>query len=117
MAQSTVGGRPFGFSKAQIERLMKGVEPEPIQTHYVQVNDITYPPKQVLAVITGWDRNTYTSQEANRVLKRAGLTAINPIYLKDKTPSQLQAERRNDLIRDTIADLKKAIARLELALR
>lgn len=31
-----------------------------------------YPPKQVLAVVTGWERTSYTTMEAQRVLGKIG---------------------------------------------
>lgn len=69
---ATVGGRSFEFTKRAIERRMKGVLPEPIREHLVEVLDTVYPPKQVLATITGWDRTSFTTMEAQRVLTRAG---------------------------------------------
>jgi hypothetical protein len=72
MVHATVGGRPFDFSKGEIERRMRGVRPEPIREHLVEVLDTVYPPKQVLATITGWDRTSFTTMEAQRVLSRVG---------------------------------------------
>jgi hypothetical protein len=73
MVRATVGGRPFDFSDEQIERRMQSVQPEPIREHLVFVNGDAYPPKQVLATVTGWDRTSFTTMEAQRVLSRAGL--------------------------------------------
>lgn len=67
-----VGGRDFEFSRSEIELRMRGVEPESIQKHAVEVNGLDYPPKQVLAVMTGWSRTSYTTMEAQRVLRRLG---------------------------------------------
>src|SRR5262245_29366014 len=72
MVRATVGGRSFDFSKSEIERRMRGVQPEPIREHLVEVLDTVYPPKQVLATITGWDRTSFTTMEAQRVLSRVG---------------------------------------------
>lgn len=73
MVHATVGGRPFDFSKAEIERRMRGVQPEAIREHLVEVLDTVYPPKQVLATVTGWERTSFTTMEAQRVLSRVGL--------------------------------------------
>ena len=51
---------------------MRGVRPEPIREHLVEVLDTAYPPKQVLAAVTGWQRTSFTTMEAQRVLTRAG---------------------------------------------
>lgn len=75
MVRATVGGRSFDFSKAEIERRMRGVQPEPIREHLVEVRDTVYPPKQVLARVTGWDRTSFTTMEAQRVLSRVGFVS------------------------------------------
>lgn len=71
---ATVGGRPFDFSRQEIERAMRGVQPEPIREHLVEILGTVYPPKQVLATVTGWDRTSFTTMEAQRVLSRVGFT-------------------------------------------
>lgn len=72
MVRAVVGGRPFVFSKEEIEHRMRGIGPEPIREHLVEVQDTAYPPKQVLAAVTGWDRTSFTTMEAQRVLTRVG---------------------------------------------
>jgi hypothetical protein len=72
MVKAVVGGRPFEFSKEEIERHMRGQEPELIREHLVEVGGRDFPPKQVIATITGWDRISFTTMEAQRVLTRAG---------------------------------------------
>jgi hypothetical protein len=67
-----VGGRNFDESKRGIELKMRGVEPETIQKYLVEVNGIAYPPKQVLAHVTGWERQSFTTMEAQRVLNKVG---------------------------------------------
>ncbi len=51
---------------------MVGLDPEEPRAHAVLVDQTWYPPKQVLAALTGWDRTTFTTQEATRVLGRLG---------------------------------------------
>ena len=72
MVRAIVGGRPFDFTREEIERRMRGVHPEPVREHLVEMLDTVYPPKQVLATVTGWDRTSFTTMEAQRVLTRAG---------------------------------------------
>jgi hypothetical protein len=72
LVRAIVGGRPFDFTKEEIERRMRGVQPEPIREHLVEMLSTVYPPKQVLATVSGWDRTSFTTLEAQRVLTRAG---------------------------------------------
>ena len=51
---------------------MRGVRPEPIREHLVEMLNTVYPPKQVLATVSGWERTSFTTMEAQRVLTRAG---------------------------------------------
>lgn len=67
-----VGGRDFNLTKQEVEARMKGEEPELIQKHMVEVNGQMFPPKQVLAHVTGWARTSFTTLEAQRVLTRIG---------------------------------------------
>lgn len=68
-----VGGRDFSYTKEQVEAKMRGVEPESPQKYVVAVGGVDYPPKQVLAHVTGWVRTSFTTMEAQRVLTRIGL--------------------------------------------
>lgn len=138
MVRATVGGRPFDFSKEQIERRMQGVDPEPIREHLVLVNGGAYPPKQVLATVTGWDRTSFTTMEAQRVLSRAGLvgrragpvSAREPRVAEDRPgddPETSDAgvpdlrlgrlEAQLTVVQEAIASLAARVQKLELATR
>lgn len=67
-----VGGRELDLTARQVLDKMRNVEPEPIRDHLVEILDTEFPPKQVLATVTGWDRQSFTTMEANRVLARLG---------------------------------------------
>jgi hypothetical protein len=67
-----VGGRDFDSSKRDVEQAMRGEQPESIQKYAVEVNGMYYPPKQVLARITAWERQSFTTMEAQRVLNKIG---------------------------------------------
>ena len=71
--RSVVGGRELDLTADDVVRSMRGVEPDPIREHFVVIGDKMFPPKQVLAQATGWDRRTFTTMEATRVLSRLGL--------------------------------------------
>lgn len=51
---------------------MRGVEPEPAREHEVEISGVWFPPKQVFARVTDWPRTSFTTMEAQRVLKRLG---------------------------------------------
>lgn len=72
MPTFTVGRRPLTLTLAQVAETMRGVQPEPIREHLVELHGTVFPPKQVLATVTGWDRSTFTTMEAQRVLIRVG---------------------------------------------
>jgi hypothetical protein len=140
MVHATIGGRPFDFSKGEIERRMRGVQPEPIREHLVEILDTVYPPKQVLATITGWDRTSFTTMEAQRVLSRVGFvcrragtvgggrrawglgqasddeieTVAEP-EVADKRLTRLEAQLT--VAQEAIASLAARVQKLELAAR
>jgi len=68
-----VGGRSFSISRDEIERKLKGVQPEPIRQYYVTVNGKDYPVKQALELAAGLLRSGFTTQDAIRVLRKFGL--------------------------------------------
>ena len=48
------------------------MEPETIREHFVVIDGRVFPPKQALAQVSGWDRQSFTTMEATRVLSRLG---------------------------------------------
>jgi hypothetical protein len=72
MVRALVGGREFDRTADEVIGGMRGVQPEPIREHFVEVDGTAFPPKQVLAHVTGWDRLSFTTMEATRVLIRLG---------------------------------------------
>jgi len=72
MARMTVGGRPLDLTRQEVEQKMRGHQPESIREHLVEMLNTVYPPKQVLATVTGWDRTSFTTMEAQRVLTKIG---------------------------------------------
>jgi hypothetical protein len=88
----TIGGRPLDLTAEDVVERMHGQEPEPVREHVVEVLAAAFPPKQVLAAATGWDRNTFTTMEAVRVLTRLGFACRR---------AGSQARRQPPLIPDT----------------
>ncbi len=68
----TIGKRVVHWDEDMVSAAMAEVEPEEPRNHAVHINSAWYPPKQVIAVLTGWDRMSYSTQEATRVLSRLG---------------------------------------------
>jgi len=87
MPSMKVGGRTLNITLEEVAHKLKSVEPEPIREHLVELHGTVYPPKQVLAVVTGWDRQSFTTMEAQRVLNRVGLICRRAGSRPDGTPA------------------------------
>lgn len=68
----TIAKQPFRLDRRRIEKEMRNVLGEPISSHYVVVGRRRYPPKQVIALVTGLDRADFTSHQARRILMGLG---------------------------------------------
>lgn len=70
-----VAGQRFPLDRELVERTLSGELPDPVRDHYVVVAGRRYPPKQVLAAVTGLDRADFTTHQARRILTRLGFVA------------------------------------------
>ena len=61
MATMTVSGHQYSLDSHGVEAVLQGALPEPIQEHFVVINGRRWPPKQVLALVTGLDRADFTT--------------------------------------------------------
>ena len=75
MPTMTVSGHQYELDRGGVQAALEGVLPEPIQEHFVVINGRRWPPKQVLAVVTGLDRADFTTHQARRALTRLGFPA------------------------------------------
>jgi hypothetical protein len=75
MPTMTVSGHQYDLDRQSVEAALRGVLPEPIQEHFVVINGRRWPPKQVLALVTGLDRADFTTHQARRALTRLGFSA------------------------------------------
>jgi hypothetical protein len=75
MPTMTVSGHKYQLDRHSVERALEGVLPEPIHEHFIVINGRRWPPKQVLAVVTGLDRADFTTHQARRALTRLGFPA------------------------------------------
>lgn len=72
MTLATVAGHKYEFDPATVESALDRIDPEPIHEHYVVVRGRRFPPKQVLAILTGLDRADFTTHQARAILRRLG---------------------------------------------
>jgi hypothetical protein len=72
MPTFTVAGRPVTLERDTVEQAVGDVLPELVQEHYVVIRGRRYPPKQVLASVTGLDLADFTTDQARRILKQLG---------------------------------------------
>jgi len=79
MAHFRISGHDFEIEPKAVEDVVAGELPDPLREHYVVVGGRRFPPKQVLARITGLDRADFTTHQARRVLKRLGFVAARAI--------------------------------------
>jgi hypothetical protein len=75
MPTMTVSGHRYDLDRSDVEEALHGVLPEPINEHFVVINGRRWPPKQVLALVTGLDRADFTTHQARRAMTRLGFTA------------------------------------------
>ena len=71
----TVSGQRYELDRQSVQAALEGVLPEPIHEHFVVINGRRWPPKQVLALVTGLDRADFTTHQARRALTRLGFPA------------------------------------------
>lgn len=72
MTEARIAGEDFKLDASQVERVLADVDPEPVRQHYVVIGRRRYPPKQVLAALTGLDRADFTTHQARSILRRLG---------------------------------------------
>ncbi len=108
-----VGGRELDLTANDVLDKMRNAEPEPIREHLVEIGDTAFPPKQVLATVTGWDRQSFTTMEANRVLTRLGFTSHRIGYRPEAAEhEELSIGRRLSTIESALAVAQEAITGL-----
>jgi hypothetical protein len=75
-----VAGEDFKLDAQSVERAVAEIDPEPIREHYVLIGLRRYPPKQVLAAVTGLDRGDFTTHQARSILRRLGFGVYRKGY-------------------------------------
>jgi len=82
----TVSGHRYQLDRQGVEAALEGVLPEPIQEHFVVINGRRWPPKQVLALVTGLDRADFTTHQARRAMTRLGFAAARATRSRQQYP-------------------------------
>jgi hypothetical protein len=85
---ATIAGQTLELDPATIEAGLRGVLPEPLGDHFVVIEGRRFPPKQVLALVTGLDRADFNTHQARRILSRMGFTVGR------RAPTPAPADRR-----------------------
>ncbi len=85
------GGDRTQLDAAVVRSALCGHVPESVRTHWVDVDGVRWPPRQVVALATGLDRRRLTSRTAHRTLRQLGFetsegAASGPVEVPDVTP-------------------------------
>ena len=89
----------YSLKKEQVEKIMRGVSPEEIREHCVEIGGILFPVKQVLSVALGLQKLDFTSMDARNILSRLGFEFKNPLSQTEQSKnSRTRNIRRNELI-------------------
>jgi hypothetical protein len=86
MPTMTVSGHQYSLDSRGVEAALQGALPEPIHQHFVVINGRRWPPKQVLALVTGLDRADFTTHQARRALTRLGFPAGRAVSHRTRHP-------------------------------
>lgn len=73
----TLRGKSFSLTDEKVIEAMHDVPAEKINRYVVKIGDRIYPPKQVLARVTGLPAIAFTTQDAYRVLERLGFSVVS----------------------------------------
>jgi hypothetical protein len=88
---------------------MRNVDAETIREHLVEIGPTVFPPKQVLAVVTGWERTSFTTMEAQRVLTKVGFVCRRAGQETDGRASWLLQTETESSLDERVASLEAAL--------
>ena len=94
-----IAGHRFSLARGDVEAAMRGLEPEPVASHFVVVENRRYPPKQVISAVTGLDRADFTTHQARRTLMRLGFAAGRRGARSSGTPPRRGAASGGEALR------------------
>ena len=71
----TIGKRRVELTKEKVVEVLKGLQPEPLRgkaRYYIELEGKKYPVKQVMAAVTGLSKESFTTEQAVKVLGALG---------------------------------------------
>jgi len=109
----TLNGRTIELDAATVRARVSPSPPDPIRTHWVEIDDRRWPPKQAFRVATGLTHEPFISHLALRVFQRLGFQT-SPI--SGEVPSSPTSVVANPATPHTDEDALEAFRRLDLFL-
>jgi hypothetical protein len=89
----TLGGRQFELDRDQVHAKIVGCAPEDVREHWVEIDGLEWPPKQVLELALGVHRSEFTSHTALRQLRRLGFrTSAMPTGSSRAQPASIRVQ-------------------------
>ena len=75
--RATIAGRVLDACQSDVERAVRGIEPEPVRKHWVEIKGVKYPPKQVVELVAKQQRVPlaridFQTKSARDFLRRLG---------------------------------------------
>lgn len=70
-----IGKRKVELTKEKVVEVLRGLQPEPLRgraKYYVELDGKKYPVKQVMAAVTGLSKESFSTEQAMKVLKALG---------------------------------------------
>lgn len=112
-----VGGRELELTRLQVVETMNGLEPEIVREYFVELPNGWFPPKQIFAIVTEWERSSFTSHEAVRVLSRLGLACRRVDELRSEVDliDKDSIQRDEDFADDRLREISSAVKVLQSA--
>jgi hypothetical protein len=113
-----IGGRELELTQSMVISAMNDQEQELIRECFVELPGGWFPPKQVLAAVTSWDRGSFTTHEAIRVLTRLGLACrrMDEVHSNVQPSQKISAESREESVDDRLSDISSSVKVLQAAL-
>ena len=71
-----VAGSRKALNRDDVVRRLRGVEPGPIRTHAVRVNDVLFPVKKAWAAASGMDLLDFNTNQARNWFRRLGFEIV-----------------------------------------
>jgi hypothetical protein len=97
----TMGKRRVELTKEKVVEALKGLRPEPLRgraRYYIELDNKKYSVKQVMAAVTGLSKESFSTEQAVKVLKALGFE------VKD-----LRKERRLKVLSDEPEPLRSSM--------